>query len=226
MLRHFKEKPQAAKLLIWDWNGTLLDDAAVCVEAMNVVLAMRNMKPLENDFYASVFTFPVSAYYQALGFDFSVEPFETPAMEFMDQYISRVNKAPLRTNTIDTLSHFKSLGYKQIILSAMEHELLVDLLNHHRIGSFFDHIAGISNHMGHGKTDQGIHLMRQGIIDPENSVLIGDTLHDLEVAAKLGCSCILLPSGHQSAERLREAINRHNNAFFAENLIELRQFLR
>lgn len=225
MLKLFKEKPQAAKLLIWDWNGTLLDDAAVCVEAMNVVLGRRNMSQLDPDFYASVFTFPVSVYYQALGFDFSVEPFETPAMEFMDQYISRVNKAPLRTNTIETLGHFKSLGFRQIVLSAMEHELLVELLDHHRIGSFFDHIAGISNHLGHGKTDQGIHLMRKGIIDPESSVLIGDTLHDLEVAAKLGCSCILLPSGHQSAERLQAAINSHNNAFFAETLMELRQLL-
>jgi phosphoglycolate phosphatase len=32
--------------------------------------------------------------------------------------------------------------------------------------------------------------------------MIGDTLHDAEVAAKLNCKCILVAAGHQSYERL------------------------
>ena len=34
------------KLILWDWNGTLLNDIDACVEAMNVMLGKRNMSLL------------------------------------------------------------------------------------------------------------------------------------------------------------------------------------
>jgi phosphoglycolate phosphatase len=74
------------KLIIWDWNGTLLNDVSVCVEAMNEMLSERNLTILNDSTYRNVFTFPVKNYYQKLGFDFDQEPFEIPAMQFMDLY--------------------------------------------------------------------------------------------------------------------------------------------
>jgi len=34
-------------------------------------------------------------------------------------------------------------------------------------------------------------------------VLIGDTVHDFEVATELGCKCVLIANGHQSCEILQ-----------------------
>ncbi len=39
-------------------------------------------------------------------------------------------------------------------------------------------------------------------LNPERTLLIGDTLHDYDVAQALGCKCILVANGHQSRKRL------------------------
>lgn len=44
--------------IIWDWNGTLLNDADLAVQTMNQLLERRGLQVLSVDDYKSVFTFP------------------------------------------------------------------------------------------------------------------------------------------------------------------------
>ena len=61
---------KALEHIVWDWNGTLLDDRWLTIAVMNRVLARRNMDELTEDRYLQLFTFPVIDYYRRLGFDF------------------------------------------------------------------------------------------------------------------------------------------------------------
>jgi phosphoglycolate phosphatase-like HAD superfamily hydrolase len=72
--------------IIWDWNGTLLNDMNICIDIMNTMLANRAIPLITADLYREVFTFPVRDYMVSIGFDFSKEPFNTPADEFVLQY--------------------------------------------------------------------------------------------------------------------------------------------
>ena len=62
--------------IIWDWNGTLLNDAWLCVEVMNGMLAKRNLPIRTLNQYMDIFDFPVKDYYVKLGYNFEKEPFE------------------------------------------------------------------------------------------------------------------------------------------------------
>ena len=62
--------------VIWDWNGTLLDDNWLCVEVMNTLLSSRNLPLLTLERYRDIFDFPVKNYYEKLGFNFKKESFE------------------------------------------------------------------------------------------------------------------------------------------------------
>ena len=44
-----REKMENKKLVIWDWNGTLLNDVDICIESMNTMLKSRNMPLLTSD---------------------------------------------------------------------------------------------------------------------------------------------------------------------------------
>ena len=79
------------KHIIWYWNGTLFDDAWLCVEVMNNVLSRRNMPLLTRDRYMETFDFPVKDYYRKLGFNFKSEPFEISGTEFIVGYNKRYN---------------------------------------------------------------------------------------------------------------------------------------
>jgi len=189
-------------LIILDWNGTLLNDVEVCVDAMNSLLSVRNLPPIDTFGYKDIFTFPVKDYYTKAGFNFNTEPFEVPAMQFMDLYRSLLPKANLHASAIGVLTQLNMLGMTQAVLSAMEQKLLESLLCRYQLTGFFDHTFGIDNHYEAGKTDRGKALILYGHYDPKTCLLIGDTLHDAEVAYELGCKCLLFDGGLQSRKTL------------------------
>jgi phosphoglycolate phosphatase len=188
--------------ILWDWNGTLLDDAWLCVEVMNSMLAERNLQPLTLERYREIFSFPVKDYYVFLGFDFSKESFEKVGMEFMNLYNLRQSECTLHREVPEILLKVALIGVPQSVLSAREeNELRTEILDA-GIASFFDKICGLDDHYAHGKTDVGIKLIKDLGLKPEKILFIGDTLHDAEVAKELRVDCILIPKGHHSLERL------------------------
>lgn len=189
-------------VVIWDFNGTLLNDMQVCIDCMNIMLQERKLQPLDLDRYRDIFTFPVKEYYASLGFDFINEPFEIPAHQFIDLYRENMHLAPLHDEAVEMLDHFKTLGYSQIILSAMEQEFLADTLKVKGIYEYFDEVCGITNHLGEGKLELARELVARLGGKSGNMVMIGDTVHDYEVATGSAIPCILVAQGHQAFHRL------------------------
>lgn len=189
--------------IIWDWNGTLLNDASLAVTTINQMLEKRGLPTLSMDGYKSVFTFPVQAYYQKIGFDFEVEPFEIPAREFIDIYNGLVQGCALHQDSVGVLNYFQSAGVKQYILSAMEQEVLNNCLKHYEIEKFFEYASGLDNFYAASKVGNGHRLIAQMKLNANDLMLIGDTVHDFEVASELGCKCVLIADGHQSKEVLQ-----------------------
>lgn len=190
--------------IIWDWNGTLLNDAEVCREAINKMLTKRSLPELSIEKYRNVFTFPVIEYYREVGFDFTVEEWEPVAMEFINLYLHALPICGLTPFASQTLEKFKKKGYRQAIISAMEHDALLKSVSALGISEYFDFIGGIGDHYGGGKIENARNYFKQVGLNPEKITLIGDTLHDSEVAAELRCKCILVATGHQSYQRLQE----------------------
>ena len=190
------------KGIIWDWNGTLLDDTQLAVDCMNKILSKRGIPVLTVDRYKKVFTFPVRDYYRSIGFDFENEPFEIPAFEFIEVYNRMVWECSLHANGIQVLNHFRECGIRQFILSAMQQETLDKCLEHFRISHFFEKVSGLDDHYANSKLETGRQMLQKLHLDPKDLLLIGDTEHDSEVATELGCSCILVSNGHQAQERL------------------------
>ena len=190
------------RAIIWDWNGTLLDDMDICVESINVLLEKRGLPLMDLEKYRSIFSFPVMNYYKSIGFDFTKEPYDDVAIEFINLYFNKLAGAGIYTDVISTLEKFRTLGYKQAILSAMEHENLIKSVKSMSLEGYFSCIMGTDDHYAHGKT----YLLRR-ILDclgakPDEALLVGDTLHDHEVAESAGCKCILVAAGHQEKSRL------------------------
>jgi len=189
--------------IIWDWNGTLLNDMELCVSSINSLLEKRHLKKLDTKVYKEVFSFPVKDYYEAIGFDFSREDFAIPAQEFIDLYNNGVAGCELHEEAIKVLNHFKSVGKRQFVLSAMKQDMLITTLKHQNIYSYFEGVFGLDDHYAVSKIDRGKMMISKLGINKESAVIIGDTIHDFEVAQEMGISCILLANGHQSEERLK-----------------------
>lgn len=191
------------EVLIWDWNGTLLDDVNLCLKAVNLLCQKRCLPTIDLQQYREKFTFPVIDYYRAVGFDFGKEPFEIPAQEWIAFYSSRVkHEASLYPDALNVLNWAKNSGFRQIILSAHQKEMLLTLLDYFGIAPFFESIWALESYDAKGKTDLAREMFQYYDFAPDSVTLIGDTLHDHEVARTLQSPCLLVAQGHQSYERL------------------------
>jgi len=188
--------------IIWDWNGTLLNDVDWCIEAMNTMLIKRGMTPLLNiQAYHKAFCFPIIDYYRNVGFDFDVEPFETLAIEFIEAYhANKSGNSLLHINAERVLEEIHKNDITQIILSASKTDNLLSQLNEFDINRYFEEILGLSDVYAKSKVDIGLDYMTRNNVD--HALVIGDTTHDYEVAMKLGADCVLVSTGHQSKEAL------------------------
>ncbi len=187
--------------IIWDFNGTLLDDLAICLDCVNELLERHGHKPFESlDAYRRTFRFPIEEYYRLAGFDFSVTPYSELAAEYMEMYYEREPQAPLAEGIVDVIDELNRLGIKQSVLSASRKAYLDTQLEKRGIFDRFDTVLGISDIYAASKVGVAREWIASSGEDPRTMLLVGDTLHDAETAMELGCRCVLYSGGHQSLD--------------------------
>jgi phosphoglycolate phosphatase len=149
-----------------------------------------------------VFGFPVIDYYRRVGFDFDKEPFEIPAAEFITLYHSDNSRFHLHESVTDVLSAIKNKGISQMILSASEINNLMLQIELLGVEQYFENIIGISNIYAESKLGIAQAYISEHKLDVNRIALIGDTVHDNDVAKALGIDCILFANGHQNRQKL------------------------
>jgi phosphoglycolate phosphatase len=190
--------------IVWDWNGTLLDDVQASVSTINRLLADRGLPPTDVPRYRTEFGFPVRAYYAAIGFQLEQENWDLLARTYHDIYLADPSSR-LFDGAVHALRFCADAGIGQSVLSAAEQSILERMLADAGVTAWFDFIHGVDNLHGHSKTETGRQLIRRIPLPAAQVLFIGDTLHDHEVARALGCDCVLISQGHQSYERLLTA---------------------
>lgn len=192
------------KYFLFDFNGTLLDDLDMNIEIEKLLLSRRNIiADTSKAYYLENFGFPIIDYYTLLGFDFEKDDFSAVAVEYAEEYESRLKSVSLFEDVIPTLEKLCSEETRCVIISATEHNTLTTQAEIFGLTSYFDAILGTDNNLGKGKVESALSWFSQCGIDPADAVFVGDTVHDFETAKALGCSCILVARGHNSERRLK-----------------------
>ena len=159
-------------LVIWDWNGTLLDDTEMCYDIANEMRLERGMDLMRGvEEYRRYFTFPVIDYYRRMGYTFETEPFENISRQFVAMYASRFPSCALQSCAKDTLSAVLKTGARQVLLSATGQEKLEEQVAHFGLNDYFERLIGSSNNLAHGKADYAVEFLRGAVVDDLLQVL-------------------------------------------------------
>jgi len=189
--------------IIWDWNGTMLNDMDLCIDVVNGMLEKRGLSVIDKEKYQALFCFPVSEFYRAIGFQIDNGAFEAMSNEYIKAYLSRFGACQLQPYVHQSIEKLSGVGFHHYVLSAMEQKALEFSLTGHEITHLFKGIQGITDYHAKGKVQQGIRLFEKYGINPKETYLIGDTSHDYEVANALHCQCVLVANGHFPENRLK-----------------------
>ncbi|HAX40423.1 MAG TPA: phosphoglycolate phosphatase [Clostridiales bacterium] len=190
-------------LVIWDWNGTLLDDTQMCYSIANEMRQERGMDLMQSvEEYRTYFTFPVVDYYRRMGYSFETEPFENISRQFVAMYAERFPSCALQPCAKDALMAVLETGARQVLLSATGQEKLDEQVEFFQLNRYFERVIGNSNNLAHGKADYAREFLLESGVDPVRALFVGDTDHDHEIASSIGCGCALLTAGHQTKAHL------------------------
>ena len=186
--------------IIWDWNGTLLDDNHASLSALNAILSRRGLKTIDLDYYRKNFAFPVRYFYESLGVKIECEDWDKLAQEYHDAY----HEAQLRltSDALEALSLVKKNDVPQAVVSAMREDYLKSDMDKFGIRTYFEAVLGTNNLDGCSKLSR-IKDYVASVGKRDEYVVIGDSLHDKEVSDAIGARCIFYGGGSHDPGRLK-----------------------
>jgi phosphoglycolate phosphatase-like HAD superfamily hydrolase len=189
--------------LVWDWNGTLLDDLTLVVAATNASLASVGGPPVTADAHRRDFRRPISAYYEyVLGRPLADGEFAHLDHAFHEAY--RVGLADIELAT-DARRAIAAWTGTQSLLSMWFHHELVPLVTTHGLDERLSRVDGLRDVIGGGSKAPHLraHLDALGFVGPE-CVLIGDSVDDADAAQSVGARIVLYAGGFTDPDRLRD----------------------
>ncbi|MDZ4786589.1 MAG: HAD hydrolase-like protein [bacterium] len=196
--------------IIWDWNGTIINDTPLSVRIVNEHTRQHLGKELSFEEYRDTFRMPVKYFYESLGYDFNKHSWDDLYKYYHKEYSSKEHLCELHDGAREILKLLNLQGKTQSILSAYPDSLLQNVLTKFNLHDLFKWKIGTPDNQESGisKIFTGKALIKESGIDPNKAVLIGDTAHDAEVAEELGIDVIIVPNGHQSHKALRKSITK------------------
>lgn len=217
------------KLAVFDWNGTLIDDAEACLLATNASLARAGKPPITLERSRETMDFPIIHYYTRNGIEVDdyLANFEEYGLVWNETYKQASKISPLRRGTVDLLSWLQDQGIILMILSNYTQYELEAQLSERHIFQCFKHISGNDdfNLQAHTRTTKAGRLeavMTEFGYKPEECFIVGDSLEEPDIAQQLGLTSFSVTWGGISTERLSKSPTHH----LIEELAEIREILQ
>ena len=189
------------KRIFWDWNGTLLDDTEAALRTLNRMLRRRGRPEITMEFYREHFAFPVRPFYERIGIVLAAENWDDIAREYHELYAAEPKA--LNAEAHAALAAVRARGARSALLSALRQDLLEADLERYGLKGEFEFVYGTDNLDGASKLDRARALLAR--VPPQERgevTMIGDALHDKEVADALGVRCVLVSQGGHAHHRL------------------------
>jgi phosphoglycolate phosphatase-like HAD superfamily hydrolase len=188
--------------LVWDWNGTLLDDFSLVVQATNSAFAAVGGRDVDPDEHRRRFRRPVAEFYAEI-LERAVDEDEFGKLDriFHEAYRLGLTTMALAADAKEALTSWPGT---QSLLSMWFHDELVPALETYGLTGHFTRVDGLRTEIGgHLKAGHLAAHLRQLGVDGSDAVLIGDSLDDADAASSVGAGVVLYTGGFTDATRLR-----------------------
>ncbi|MGN0457295.1 MAG: HAD family hydrolase [Acutalibacteraceae bacterium] len=194
------------KTIVWDWNGTLLNDVDLNINIVNKMLTEFNIQTISKDYYRCIFSFPIFAFYKKLGFkiDDNISLYEKLVEKYNKMYCEQLLSGSLFPNAEHMLQHLHKFNVQHIILSGQNQKDLDYQVDHFGIREYFCLVKGSEEKDASDKKYQLSNIVQYQNLSPQDMLIIGDTISDWELASTCGSSCILFTHGHQDEKILSQ----------------------
>ncbi|NUZ06954.1 HAD family hydrolase [Piscinibacter koreensis] len=214
-------RPRRFDLVVFDWDGTLFDSTALIADAIRAACAdVGTRVPSEVD-ARYVIGLGLAEALQHAAPELPASRYRELADRYRHHYLAREDDVVLFEGTVQMLEALKSRGHRLGVATGKSRRGLDRVLERSMLGSLFDATRTADETFGKPHPQMLLELMDELAVGPERTLMIGDTTHDLQLAANAGCAAIGVGYGAHA----HDAFEAHAPLFVAHSMAELAQWL-
>lgn len=182
-------------LVVFDWDGTLFDSTALIVRAIQAACADLGIAvPSDAD----------AAYVIGLGLHEALrhaapalppERYPELGRRYRRHYVERQHELALFEGTLALLAALKARRRRLAVATGKSRRGLDEALTHVELRGVFDATRTADETAGKPHPRMLLELMAELDVPPERTLMIGDTTHDLQLAANAGTASVAVAYG-------------------------------
>ena len=190
------------RLLVFDWDGTLSDSTAIIADAIQE--ACRDVGEPVPDRLAARFVIGLGLADALRMVTPGLPTARYPELSarFRHHYLSREDDIPLFDGALDLLHDLDAAGYLLAVATGKNRAGLSRSLVKNGLATRFHATRCADEGMPKPHPDMLLHLMDQLAVTAGETLMIGDTTHDLELARNANTASLAVAYGAHEAESL------------------------
>lgn len=185
------------QVIIWDWNGTLLNDIWLVMETVNDLLQKSGKQHLSVAEFKANFEYPITKFLSNLGFPNDPETLNMLYHKFIEKYEMNVSDSSLMPHGMEVVKNFYSAGVKQILMSMRRKKQVLREAKGFGVFPFMHQVIANKSDLEYDKFEMLNRFLKYNPLETENVLCVGDTIYDWQVANHFGIDCVLLSGGYQ-----------------------------
>ena len=192
--------PQRFDLIVFDWDGTLFDSTALIVRCIQSACA---------DLGLPVPAAQQAAYVIGLGLHDALQHavpglaearYPELGLRYRHHYFARQHELVLFDGSLEMLHALKARNHLLGVATGKSRRGLDEALQAAQLQGLFDGTRTADETAGKPDPMMLNQLMQEFGIGPDRTLMIGDTTHDLQLAANAGCASVAVSYGAHEAQ--------------------------
>lgn len=214
-------RPRAYDLVVFDWDGTLYDSTALIV---------RCIQSACEDLALPVPSRTAAAYVIGLGLHDALAhvaptlpPERVPelGLRYRHHYFQRQHELSLFDGVLPLLAELKARHHWLAVATGKTREGLNEALAHVELHGLFDGTRTADETISKPHPRMLLELIAEFGVDPERTLMIGDTTHDLQLAVNAGTHSVAVSFGAHEPEAFAD----YPTQFVAHSMADLHAWL-
>jgi phosphoglycolate phosphatase len=199
------------KLAIFDFDGTLVDSTPGIVDVMKIVIDEYKFEPKMLDEWSLLVGVPLPKQMEIILPDRDADFHLEVANRYRAIYDTMaVEICPPFADMMPMLETLQSEGVTITIATSKRRNLVEVVLDHHKITDIFKMVVGAQDVTNHKPHPESVHQTIQKLGIPiAETVVIGDSVFDLDMARNAGADAIGVTTGIHTREMLAKSEPRH-----------------
>ena len=189
------DRPRRFDLIAFDWDGTLYDSTAVIARCIQLAVA---------DVGGTVPTDEAARYVIGMGLmqalahaapDVPADRYPQLGERYRHHYLAHQNDLSLFDGVLPLLQGLRQRHHWLAVATGKSRRGLDEVLHTVELKGMFDGSRTADETAGKPHPRMLHELMREFGVEPERTLMIGDTTHDLQMALNAGCASVAVSYG-------------------------------